>query len=288
MEKYKIMKTKTLFLFFLTVQLSFAQSYKIIDDPAIVGQHKRMVFEKWGDWYPKPKYRQILWWKVQTNWSASRIWGYNFYGIPTASWFSPPRNKRYKNGKDIRPLKSTGLQNQRYGVRLIEKNETEKIKNQAKELRDKSKRDFAHWTSMYAKYDPLWLIYYKKMLKPLKQFPEKPQTYRDWQLENDKIYQRLKQSGGIANLQEQLDVLKQNYKTAHTVDMPRGKRILLYHKTLLGWRKFIKKIKSYNRKTKHFLEIKPKLKNKNNHKVIKHKSDEEIVNKVMKKYQLKQ
>lgn len=250
------MKTKLLFVLLLLVSnWGFSQTVKILNDRAIVAQHKRMVFEKWGDFYPYPKYKGFWKFKVQTNVAASTVWGYKLYGIRLPSWISPPRNRHYKGGKDIRPLKPTGLQNQRLINSNLKKKETNKIYEKSKEIEKQSKRDFAHWTKLTASADPLWLLYYKRMLSPLKLFPEKPNSYVAWKLDNQQVYSKLKRTGAIDRLQEQLDLLKHDYKVARQVDMPRGKRILLYHKTLIAWRKFEESIKLQNKETKYLLKL---------------------------------
>ncbi|MEW7223596.1 hypothetical protein AB2S25_18390, partial [Elizabethkingia anophelis] len=52
-----------------------------LNDEAIVSQHKRQVFEAWGDWRPYGKY--FL--GVQTNFAYSTVWG----------MLSPSRNRDY-------------------------------------------------------------------------------------------------------------------------------------------------------------------------------------------------
>ncbi len=282
----QIIKIKFLFVFLFIGNFANAQYAKILNDRAIVSHHKRMVYERWGYFYPKPKYKRILFVKVQTNVAASTVWGYSLYGVKPPSWVSPPRNRRYRKGADIRPLKPTGLQNQRYGLRVLEKNETNKIIEETQDLKNKSLRDFSHWTSTIRSADPLWLLYYKKMLKPLIKFPSKPKNYYDWKLSNAQIYQKLRQIGAIEKLQEELDLLKHNYKVSKTVDMPRGKRILLYHKTLIGWRKFKKNLDMYNKETQHFITAKKMLlKSKTTH--TNYGSDIEIVEETLNKYKNK-
>ena len=86
---------------------------KRLNDPSIVAQHKRMLFQSWGDWRPYPKY--LL--GIQTNFAYATVWG----------MWAPSRNRDYKNGEDIRPLKPTGLQNQRFAqVKFQEKEKKKK------------------------------------------------------------------------------------------------------------------------------------------------------------------
>ncbi len=237
----------------LSSTLGFSQAtYKLINDRAIVAQHKRMVFEKWGDWYPEPKF----WFGLQTNFAAHVVWGYDLYGVP--SFVTPKRNKQYKKGSDIRPLKANGLQNQRLLDREAQLFETKEIKKASEDLLKKSKRDAVHWSHLLVSTDPLWLLYYKEMLKPLKNMPENPVSYSEWELPSQEAYDKLNAIGVIRYLKEKLELMKHNYEVSRTVPMPRGKRILLYHKTLMDWRKFEKYKESCINDVNSFLKIKEK------------------------------
>ncbi len=274
-----------------------------INDKAIVYQHKRMVFESWGNFYPKPVYKKILWWKIQTSMNASLMWGDKYYGVPL-NWVTDgigltdtKRNRRYRSGKDIRPLKATGLQNQRYAEREIQITQTKKIKKQAEEIKKKALRDFYHNNAIYSKMEgnvspvSLWNLYYRKKLKPLKQFSENPINYLQWGFSSQEVFEKLNKTGGIRVLKEKLDLLKHDYKIARTVDMPRGKRMLLYHKCLLDWRKFNKMLNYYNNSIQQVIDIENKMLKKNEklpiRGVIKPKSDLEKVKYIMNKYKNK-
>ena len=83
-------KKINLFQFLLiTITISGQVTVKRLNDPSIVAQHKRMVFQSWGDWRPYPKY--FL--GVQTNFAYATIWG----------MWAPKINRDYKDGEDIRP-----------------------------------------------------------------------------------------------------------------------------------------------------------------------------------------
>ncbi|MGC4130253.1 MAG: hypothetical protein QM564_12020 [Bergeyella sp.] len=252
------------------------QTIKKLNDPSIVAHYKRNTYEAWGDWRPYPKYTL----GIQTNFAYATIWG---------TW-APARNKRYKNGEDIRPLKPTGLEVQRLTLAELQKKETENILIQTDTLQKRSLQDFAHWTSATVDADPLWLLYYKRMLKPLKEFPENPQNYLEWQLPNDEVYQTMIAHGGLRALQERLDILKDKYYKSRTMDMPRGKRFLMYHEILKEWRAFDNKLKSYSNKNTLFMEYKKMLAIVKNQKenftnVVNIKeNDVKIVKDIMNKY----
>jgi hypothetical protein len=248
--KNKTTKKRIVLAFFLLWGAGgFNAQVKKLNDPSIVAQHKRMVFEGWGDWRPYPNY--VL--GVQTNFAYATVWG----------WLSPEKNQDYKNGPDIRPLKPTGLEVQRLAELELEGNEAQEIKLQVDSLYSRNIQDFAHWTSLTVDADPLWLLYYKTMLAPLHNFPDHPQNYIEWGLDKPETYQKLLENGGIDIMQEKLDLLKDQYKNSRTHDMPRGKRFLMYHETLMGWRDFLKLFRGYRQKTALFFDFKKKLANFN-------------------------
>ena len=226
---------------------AFAQvSVKRLNDPAIVAQHKRMVFESWGDWRPYPKY--FL--GIQTNFAYATVWG----------MWAPNINRDYKDGEDIRPLKPTGVQNQRFAQLKYEEEEAKKIKAASDTIYKRSVQDFAHWTSVTVDADPLWLLYYKRMLKPITEFPDTPQNFMQWRLKDQEAYEVLHTTGTLKRLQEELDLIKEKYAMSRSMDMPRGKRFMMYHETLLRWRKFVQELRKQNNKTTLLLDYKNILK----------------------------
>ena len=255
---------------FVGSTFNFAQVKKL-NDPSIVAHNKRMVFESWGDFRPYPKYTL----GIQTNFAYATVWG----------WLSPSINQNYKNGADIRPLKPTGLEVQRFAELEFQRSEAEKIKLQVDTLYIRNVQDFAHWTSATVEADPLWILYYKKMLKPLKDFPENPQNFIQWQLKDDKTYQNMLMNGGITQLEKELNLLKDKYKNSRTLDMPRGKRFLMYHETLIAWRNFKDQLRAFDRKNSLFLDYK-KLLSKSKIKIepVWNSNDKEIAIKFMNEY----
>lgn len=247
-----------------------AQMVRRLNDPSIVAQHKRMTFEKWGDWRPYPKY--FL--GIQTNFAYATVWG----------MWAPKTNRRYKDGDDIRPLKPTGLQNKRFLELKVQEQEAEKINAAADTVYKRSVQDLAHWTSTIVDADPLWLLYYKRMLSGVSSFPGNPSNFREWMLKDDETYQMMKRIGKIKYLQEELDIIKDKYHISRTVDMPRGKRFLMYHETLIRWREFLKKLRAMNDKTTLLLSYKNIIKDRYNMNHGTSKTDEQIIEGVMQKF----
>ena len=67
----KLLKKLALVPLLLAAVGVFGQfTVKRLNDPSIVAQHKRMVFQSWGDWRPYPKY--LL--GIQTNFAYATVW----------------------------------------------------------------------------------------------------------------------------------------------------------------------------------------------------------------------
>ena len=245
--EYLFKKRAFFLLIFITVGASAQLSVKRLNDPSIVAQHKRMTFERWGDWRPYPKY--FL--GIQTNFAYATVWGI----------WAPSRNREYKDGPDIRPLKPTGEQNLRFAQLKFQEEEAKKIKAASDTIHKRSVQDFAHWTSATVDADPLWLLYYKRMLKPITEFPDHPQNFLEWRLKDQQTFETLNTTGTITRLQEELDLIKEKYDMSRSMDMPRGKRFIMYHETLIKWRKFVQELRKYNNKTTLLLDYKNILKN---------------------------
>lgn len=269
-------KAKLFLLLFIAVNVFGQVSVKRLNDPAIVAQHKRMTFESWGDWRPYPKY--FL--GIQTNFAYATVWG----------MWAPKINRDYKDGDDIRPLKPTGEQNLRLAQLKFQEEEAKKIKAASDTIYKRSVQDFAHWTSATVDADPLWLLYYKRMLKPITEFPDTPQNFTEWRLKDQQIYEALSTAGTLKRLQEELDLIKDKYSMSRSMDMPRGKRFIMYHETLIRWRKFVQELKKHNDKTTLLLDYKNILKNHLPTTLPTQStssSDKQIVQDVMQKYKHK-
>ena len=96
-----------------------------------------------------------------------------------------------------------------------------KIKAASDTIYKRSVQDFAHWTSVTVDADPLWLLYYKRMLKPITEFPDTPQNFMEWRLKNQEAYETLHTTGTLKRLQEELDLIKEKYAMSRSMDMPR-------------------------------------------------------------------
>ena len=270
-------KKGNLFLLLIITTTVFGQvSVKRLNDPAIVAQHKRMTFESWGDWRPYPKY--FL--GIQTNFAYATVWG----------MWAPKINREYKDGDDIRPLKPTGEQNLRLAQLKFQEEEVKKIKAASDTIYKRSVQDLAHWTSATVDADPLWLLYYKRMLKPITEFPDTPQNFIDWRLKDQQTFETLSITGTLKRLQEELDLIKEKYSMSRSMDMPRGKRFIMYHETLIRWRKFVQELRKHNDKTTLLLDYKNILKNHLPTTMppsSNSSSDKQIVQDVMQKYKHK-
>lgn len=248
----------------------FAQNVKRINDEAVVAQEKRMVFQQWGDWKPRAKY--IL--GIQVSYWYGSVWG---------DIYAPPENRRYRNGEDIRPLKPTGLETQRNGLVLTMKERADEIKVYSDTLSSRARADFLHWTSLTSQADPLYLLYYKRMLRPLREMSDNPSNYIEWGFSTEESYQIARRNGTLNIIQRELELLKDDFRMATTVDMPRGKRFIKYHHILMGWRKLQRIIRSADEIGITFKKSKQKLDALNTQPTV-YLDDKAIVENIMEQY----
>lgn len=221
MKKIKIFCLLHLFL------LGFAQNR--LNDPSIVAQHKRMVFESWGDWRPYPKYNFI---GIQTNLAYGTIWG-------SGNFIAPSRNVRYRKGADIRPLRVGGKEMLRQGEVQLQQKQAEKLAKSVDSIYSRNVADFAHWTHLTTDADPLWLLYYKRMLRPLIEYPNtiwEDGKVVQWALNNPVRAILWQGNNWDKRMDKKLEIMKSDLDLARKTNMPRGKRMLLYHRVLKKWR----------------------------------------------------
>jgi len=200
-----------------------AQSIKRIKDPHIVGQEKRQVFQEWGDWRPKAKY--FL--GVQTNLHYATVWG----------WLAPDRNQRYRNGADIRPLAPAGLQNQRYASTVQQERKSLEVLEEVKGVYDDALADQLHYSSLTVPADPLYVLYYQSMLRDLQEFNTNSPNGAQWGFTNAQAFERFQRLGMLGQVKRKIDVLQNTLQLAKTMEIPRGKRIMMFHECLIEWRK---------------------------------------------------
>lgn len=221
---------KTLFKIFCLLHiglLSFAQNK--LNDPSIVAQHKRMVFEKWGDWRPYPKYSFL---GIQTNLAYGTIWG-------SGNFIAPKRNVAYRKGADIRPLRVGGKEMLRQAETQLQQKQVKKIAVSVDSIYSRNVADFAHWTHLTSDADPLWLLYYKRKLRPLIEYPDS--VWQDgkfiyWTIKNEKLASAFVRDREDKRMDRMLEIMKNDLDIARETNMPRGKRMLLYHRILKQWR----------------------------------------------------
>lgn len=243
-----------------------AQTIKRIKDPHIVGQEKRQVFLEWGDWQPKKK--NFL--GVNVNYHYTMVWG----------WLAPKRNRRYKDGDDIRPLSVTGLQNQRYATTLIQEDRTKRILEEANVVHDETFDEYMHISSLSVEADPLYILYYKRELSDCGRLRgSEINIFRVLGMKNE-TFKANQRYGILKTLKIDAEKLEAKYRMAKSADMPRGKRILLYHECLKDLRKLRKYVDYLNRQTTNRIKADERLarleRMKKNGTITKERRDAEI------------
>lgn len=217
-----------LVVFLLTAFYATLGAQMKLNDPSIVAQHKRMVYESWGDFSPYPKY--LL--GVQTNLAYATVWG----------MWAPSRNRAYREGQDLRPLRVGGEETERILSLRLQERETSRVAYSVDSIYQTRRSELEYHSSLLVDADPLWQWYYEKRLSPVFDYPVDPMHFQDWNLASSEELLLLKSRASFRYLQMDLERLKDQVKISRTADMPRGKRILLYHKSLEDLRSFERKL----------------------------------------------
>lgn len=207
-----------------------AQTVMTLKDPHIVAQEDRMVYKSWGNFLPKPKY--FL--GVQTRLSYSMTWG----------MLAPNQNKNYRRGADIRPLSANGQQTKRQLNTLLHNEQTATMEEDAIVIGDEAETELMYNSSLFYATDPLFILYYKKKLKPIREWNTEG-FFVDImdKLSSDKMFTSIGLTDGQKNAVvnellnneamnrylNEMDILVEKYDMAISLPMGRGKRILSYH-----------------------------------------------------------
>lgn len=191
---------------------------KLINDPYISLQEKRMVFQSWGGWRPSKTFLGL-------NPHYQAVWGK----------LANTRNGKYRKGPDIRPLRLGGTQSNRTLLLYGTKEQVDKLKKETEELKEQAEKEILSTSAITAKADPLWFLYYSKELKPLQNYSNPLAG-----LKTDAA-RALDGSAAAEWYHDEMLRLQERLQLNIKQDMDRGARILGYHHILLDYRKAYKK-----------------------------------------------
>lgn len=213
MNQYKLL----FIIFILTCSSTKAQ--KLITDPYITLQEKRMVYHSWADFRP-----------------SKGFLGLNPHYLLTWGILANLRNRRYRNGPDIRPLKPSGTQNLRYASLVATGQEIEGFSEISSSLAINSSEEYLHISGLIANVDPLWNLYYKRELSPLLNYNGRPLDTAP-----ERAKETLKNSNSLHWYNEQMHILKERLEINLKEDINRGARIMGHHRILLDFIELQKK-----------------------------------------------
>src|SRR5690606_35442250 len=231
-NNFKEMKTG------LVILICFLLSWKVsaqmtIHDRAVVAQRERMVYKEWdrNKFYPKPN--RIL-------------------GVPTnllwyMTWALHPNYPKI----DRRPLSSKGEQTQRLALAAAMSINSDYYKKEADSIQLASTKELTRISGAFSEADPLYLLYYKKELKPLENPGE--EAFKDVPLA---VQAYLQETGALDWYQEEMERLAERYELSKKLDMERGQRILMYHRILQEMRQCLSRWQHQINLSKQVVEFK--------------------------------
>lgn len=228
----------------MVLVITVVHAQKKIEDIGIIHQQERMVYKQWDDDKFDPKWS---WWKP------------NSWAPYASTWLLHPD---YKN-IDRRPLKAGGEQSQRMALAVAMQVSSDYYKRQSDTLRNTATTELANYTSTVAFADPLYVLYYKKELKPLENIEQNAFVGEP---ANVIIY--MAESGGYNWYLEEMNSLLERYNIAKSVDIDRGQRIMMYHRIMLEHRSIAQTWRHRLDMARMMLDYKNKLKNQRENKNI--------------------
>lgn len=266
---------KTILYFILSVFSLSAFSQVKVNDEALQAHNRRMVYMKWGDFKPDPKY--VL--GVQVSLDYAEAWG----------WLAPKRNKEYREGADLRPLSLTGEQTMRYALALQDLKNAEMIEEKSKILGDEALQEIAYFDKTVARADPIYKLYFKEVFKPLLNFNKINPFYP--LIIQPSVMKILITTGIRDKYIEEMDILKDRLNIANESDMERGQRLILYHQILDDFRSVERRLNNQIRTTsiydKH-LRDKTDIKNPKINTVLKdYQNDYQLMKSIINKTSLR-
>jgi hypothetical protein len=189
---------------------AFAQEE--IDDEAVRYQEERMVFKQWDQDKFKPD---------------NGFLGLNPYYWMTWGLFEP----NYHN-KDLRPLSATGPQTQRLGLVIAMNSMDKTYKLYSDTIRRTALSSITEQSGLISRADPLWLLYYRKVLDPVLNYSEAsilvPLA--------PSVRSAVISEGLLSWYANELAMLKERIEAARSADMSRGSRIMAYYRYLKEYR----------------------------------------------------
>lgn len=218
--------------------ISFSQSIRKIDDPHIRAQYNRMVFKSWGNFLPNPKYF------LGTN--------INPHHTLTWGWAAPAQNGRYRKGADIRPLSSNGEQNQRTTLLFRQNASTRSLEAYTDEMGKTAVSELYHNTGgAISEVDPLWQLYYKRMLKEVYNY--NLSTFTNKLSPKQRVY--MIENGVIGWFDNEMQRLNERLHGAFNVTMTRGSRIINYHRIFLEYEAILNKWNNHKTWSEPFVKL---------------------------------
>lgn len=218
--------------------ISHSQSVKKIDDPHIRAQYNRMVFKSWGNFLPNPK--KFL--GTNINVHHTLTWG----------WGAPNQNGRYRKGSDIRPLSPTGEQTQRTALLFDQFTRTTNIEHYSNEMGKGAVSELYYNTGgVISEVDPLWQLYYKRMLKDVYNY--NLSIFTNKLLPNQKLY--LVDNGVISWFDDEMQRLNERLHGAFNVNMSRGSRIINYHRIFIEYEAILNKWNNHKAWAEPFVKL---------------------------------
>lgn len=223
---------KKIIFFFLLFLCEISLAQKRIRDKAVENQQNRMVFKEWD----KKKFTPVPHWYDPIS-----------LVLFVATWVP---YLSYMKGPDLRPLRVGGEQTIREAIAENHRLSTEEYKKYSDSLKKAAQNKFLSHHPSIAKFDPLYLIFYKKQLIGLEQYEQNAFYNVD-----DKLKDFMKNKDQHRQYLKEMELLLDRYNNAKKTFLERGQRIILMHNIYLDYRKTLASWKQQIETNSTFLKV---------------------------------
>lgn len=241
-----------LMLFALLALIVSGTAQTIIRDRANEDIQDRRYSINWGKtFYPNPKFLKVGKWKVGLPLNPDYWYSWGKLG----HWFEGNKRKKreYKSGVSKMPGRVKPIN---YGILTEMTKHSEKLRDYMDSIQKVNFKELVYLKPGEITggiTEPLWGLYFKNKLKGIDKLPDDG-NFKKLGF-NDKEVELLERINVKEDVKMKIENIKSDLKISKNAFMPRGKRILLWHKVLEDYRGFMRELDALKSRAKNQIHI---------------------------------
>lgn len=235
-----------LMLFALLALIVSGTAQTIIRDRANEDIQDRRYSINWGKtFYPNPKFLKVFKWEVGLPLNPDYWYSWGKLG----HWFEGNKSKKdeYRRGVSKMPGRVKIIN---YGILTEMTKHSEKLRDYMDSIQKINGKELFYLQPIA---EPLWGLYFENKLKGVDKLPDDG-NFKKLGF-NDKEVELLERINVKEDVKMKIENIKSDLRISTKTFMPRGKRILLWHKVLEDYRGFMRELDALKSRAKRQLQI---------------------------------